>query len=57
MLYARLMAVFRPEPDKRTMLPETIRACRVFLLGTTEVATETPELYGYGAVSVSMTVG
>jgi hypothetical protein len=51
MLYARFMAVFRPEPDKRTMLPDTIRACRVFLLGTAEVATETPELYEYEAVS------
>jgi len=47
------MAVFRPEPDKRTMLPDTIRACRVFLLGTAEVATETPELYEYEAVSIS----
>jgi hypothetical protein len=52
-----LMAVFRPEPERRTMLPETIRACRVFLLGTTEVATETPDFYEYEAISPARTTG
>src|ERR1700739_3567017 len=39
MLYARLIPVFRPDPESRTMLPETMRACKVFVIGTTEVTT------------------
>jgi hypothetical protein len=28
-LYTRFMAAVRPEPDSRTTLPETMRACSV----------------------------
>jgi hypothetical protein len=31
MLYARLMAVVRPEPESRIALPDTMRACSVFV--------------------------
>jgi hypothetical protein len=30
MLYAKLIPVARPDPDSKTKLPETIRACNGF---------------------------
>ena len=31
--------MFSPDPESKTMLPETMRACSVFLGGTTELTT------------------
>jgi hypothetical protein len=47
MLYARLIPVFSPDPESKTMLPEIMRACRVFLGGTTEVTTMNDSPIGF----------